>query len=86
MNTAHPFRRATVDDLYQVEGKAELVNGNLVRMPPTGARPGDAAGFIFVSLFNHAEASGTGRAVADNGGFLVGLPQRQSFSVHRDSI
>ena len=29
-------QRATVDDLYQTPGKAELVNGELVLMPPTG--------------------------------------------------
>ncbi len=34
--------RATVEDLYRVpeNGKAELVKGELVLMPATGARPG----------------------------------------------
>jgi hypothetical protein len=33
---------ATVDDLYRApeHGKAELVNGELVLMPPTGGVPG----------------------------------------------
>ena len=26
--------RATIEDLYKVEGKAELVNGEIVEMPP----------------------------------------------------
>ena len=26
---------ATVEDLYKVEGKAEIVNGEIVLMPPT---------------------------------------------------
>src|SRR2546421_192943 len=28
--------RATIEDLYKVEGKAELVNGEIVHMPPCG--------------------------------------------------
>ena len=33
-------KRATLDDLYRVEGKAELVNGEIVPMPPLLAMPG----------------------------------------------
>ena len=34
-------RKATIEDLYHVpeDGKAELVNGEIVRMPPTGDMP-----------------------------------------------
>jgi len=28
--------RATIEDLYKVEGKAELVHGEIVQMPPAG--------------------------------------------------
>ena len=31
---------ATLDDLYGVEGKAELINGRIVHFMPTGFRPG----------------------------------------------
>ena len=30
---------ATIEDLYKVEGKAELVNGEIVEMPLTGDLP-----------------------------------------------
>ena len=30
-------------------GKAEIVNGELVRMPPTGGKPGLAGGKIFIA-------------------------------------
>ena len=36
--------RATIDDLSKVEGKAELVNGEIVRMAPTGDDPNFAGG------------------------------------------
>ena len=37
---------ATVDDLYHVpeNGKAEIVNGEIVTMPPTGDKPSRASG------------------------------------------
>ncbi len=34
---------ATIEDLYKVDGKAELVEGEIVHMSPTGGRPGHAA-------------------------------------------
>ena len=34
--------RATIEDLYKVEGKAELVNGEIVEMPPAGDDPGQS--------------------------------------------
>ena len=43
---------ATVDDLYLVGGKAELVNGELVIMTPGGDTHGYAAGVIYASLLN----------------------------------
>lgn len=71
---------ATIEDLYVVEGKAEIVNGEIVYMSPTGILPNYAAGEIFVSLREHAKQSGQGRAVTDNAGFEVNLPHRKSFS------
>lgn len=73
--------KATIDDLYRVpeHGKAEIVNGELVRMSPTGDRPGRAGGAIFVSLRLYEGKAG-GRAYPDNVGFKVDLPHRESFS------
>ena len=74
--------RATIDDLYRVpeNGKAELVNGELVHMSPTGGLPGLAAAAIYASLRRHQRAFGSGHAYPDNVGFIVALPHRQSFS------
>ena len=73
---------ATVDDLYHVpeNGKAEIVNGELVLMSPTGGVPGRAAGKIFISLHDYERRVGGGYAFPDNVGFIVNLPNRRSFS------
>ena len=73
---------ATVDDLYRVpeNGKAEIVNGELVLMSPTGGVPGRAAGEIYISLNEYERRAGGGYAFPDNVGFIVNLPHRRSFS------
>lgn len=74
--------RATLEDLYRVpeNGKAELVNEELVIMGATGMMPGRAGGEIFFSLRRHEEEHGGGYAFGDNVGFIVDLPNRESFS------
>ncbi len=74
--------RAPIEDLYHVpgNGKAEIVNGELRLMSPTGALPSRAAFEIAVSLRGHARSTGVGRAYPDNTGFVVDLPNRKSFS------
>ena len=72
--------RATIDDLYKVEGKAELVHGEIVYMSPSGDDP-SAAGFeVAIRLREHARRTGRGRAYPDGTGFRVNLPHRESFS------
>jgi Uma2 family endonuclease len=66
--------------LYKVEGKAELVNGEIIEMPPAGEDPGIARGEIFVSLRDYARRTGQGRAFPDGVGFHVNLPHREAFS------
>jgi Uma2 family endonuclease len=70
---------ATIDDLYRVLGKAELVGGEIVMMSPTGGLPGYAAGEIFASLRDYARRTKRGHAISDNVGFVVDLPDRKSF-------
>jgi Uma2 family endonuclease len=71
---------ATIEDLYRVRGKAELVDGRIVLMPPTGRMPGYAGDEIFVSLRAYVRRTGQGYAVGDNKAFRVNLPHRKSFS------
>ena len=72
----------TVEDLYRVpeHGKAEIVNGGLVLMSPTGALPSRASGAIHASLRVHERTRGGGLAYPDNAAFIVDLPHRRSFS------
>lgn len=73
---------ATIEDLYRVpeNGKAEIVNGELVLMSPTGGVPGRAGGEIYVSLHEYERRTKSGYAFPDNVGFVVNLPRRRSFS------
>jgi Uma2 family endonuclease len=69
---------AALGDLYRVpdNGKAELVDGDLVLVSPTGGVPGRAAGRIYRSLDDYERESGGGYAFPDNVGFVVDLPDR----------
>src|SRR2546426_11843099 len=73
-------RQATVRDLYRAEGKAELVNGRIVRMSPTGKRPGRIGMNIAMSLRAFEAVTRHGEAYPDNVAFLCSLANRGSFS------
>jgi len=73
---------STIEDLYRVpeNGKAELVNGEIVQMPPTGDLPSRAGFNIALSLRELEQGGNIGRAYPDNTGYKVNLPNRESFS------
>lgn len=77
-----PQARATIEELYRVpeNGKAELIDGEIVRMSPTGGIPGRAGGEIYIALREYERSGGDGYAFPDNVGFVVDLPRRGSFS------
>lgn len=60
--------QATIEDLYRVpeNGKAEIVNGELILMPPTGDMLSRAAFNIAFSLREFARGKNIGRAYPDN--------------------
>ncbi len=64
--------QATLEDLYRIpdNGKAEIVNGEIVLTSPTGAMPGRAGGSIYVSL-RGVERQAGGRAYPDNVGRVM---------------
>lgn len=75
-------QRETLDDLYQTEGKAELISGRIVPLMPTGIRPNEIAANIYVSLRLYSQQNQQGRAFTDNVGYAIPeLPSgRESFS------
>lgn len=74
-------REATVEDLYHldIDGKAEIVNGEIVIMSPNGDAHGHATLEIVVSLRDQGKRTRTGRAIPDCVAFVVNLPNRRSF-------
>ena len=72
--------RATIEELDKMEGKAELVNGKIVCVSPTGRKPARAGLRIAAHLLQHEERVGGGVAFPDNVSFIVNLPHRESFS------
>ena len=68
------------DLLYQIKQKAEIVDGHIILMPPSGALPGLVAGEIRFSLWEYSKRHKNGRAFGSNTAFMVNLPHRQSFS------
>ena len=68
-----------IEQLSQVEGKAEIVNGEIVEIMPTGGKPSYAALIIAAALLHYTQENG-GIAFGDNAGFLCDLPHRKSFS------
>ena len=71
--------RDLADELMRVEGKAEIIHGEVVHFPMSGEMPVCAAQEIFLSLHSHVKRLGQGRAYTDGMDYLVWLPRRQSF-------
>ncbi|MSU78958.1 MAG: Uma2 family endonuclease [Gemmataceae bacterium] len=74
--------RETLDDLFCVEGKAELIAGRIIHFMPSGELPSSAAFEIAVSLRAFSKKTGQGKAYADGVDYAVAeLPSgRESFS------
>jgi Uma2 family endonuclease len=62
---------ATLDDLYRVKSKAELISGRIIPLMPRGRTPSRVSSRIFRSLDDHATTTGHGEAFGDNTGFEV---------------
>jgi Uma2 family endonuclease len=76
------IKQATLEDLARLAGhrKAELIDGTIIEMSPTGFLPSYVAGEIYASLRDYARRTKRGYAIGDNTGFVVDLQHRRSFS------
>lgn len=79
MKTAPLDREATLEDLWDVEGRAELIDGQIVAMSPTGKRPAWAAAVIHRSL-ERLEGRIAGMVVSQSAGFVLETPRTQMLS------
>jgi Uma2 family endonuclease len=80
MSTARLEREATLEDLYAVEGLAELVDGRIVHMSPTGFRPSRAAAAIRRNLDHYESEVGGGYAISESAAFVLHTPRLRTFS------
>lgn len=81
--TIHSAPRATLDDLYRVEGKAELIGGRIVHPMASGHRPSKVAMRIGARLDEFAARVRRGEAYSDGIGYALRPPLtngRESFS------
>jgi len=71
-----------IEELYRLPDniKAEIIDGAIVPMSPTGGMPSLVSGLIFASLLDYVRRTGRGVALPNNAGFIVDLPKRTSFS------
>ncbi len=70
MNDETP-RKATVSDLYDVEGQAELIGGRIVRLPGHGILIGRVIGRIALSLHDYEERIKIGEIHTSTLGYVV---------------
>ncbi len=72
---------STIDDLYRVEGKAELIGGRIVHLMASGRKPHRISFGVAMSLEQYARETGRGEAYSDGMDFTVEelASGRQSF-------
>ena len=68
------------DLLYQIDQKAEIINHQIVLLPPAGGLDSHASGEILFSLWEYTKEQNNGLAFGDNTAFMVNLPHRKSLS------
>ncbi len=68
------------EQLLHIDGKAEIVDGRIVLMSPTGAWPSLVSRLIVKALEKRSYRKRNEFAVPDNCTYRINLPNRQSFS------
>ena len=80
MSIAPLGREATLEDLWEVEGRVELIDGEIVPVSPAGQRPVRAAARIWRSLDDYEALHGGGYAVSEGASFVLHTPRSQLLS------
>ncbi|MDR7556480.1 MAG: Uma2 family endonuclease [Armatimonadota bacterium] len=69
--------RSTAEDLWrrgETDGRLELVDGEVVEMPPVGGVHGKVVGRLHRRLAEYMEERGSGEVVVGEVGFILALP------------
>ncbi len=69
-----------IAQLYQTEGRAEIINGKIVKLDLYGFLPGQAKSNIAFSLNEYQKRAKNGFVVSTLVAYIVDLPHRKSFS------
>ena len=72
-------KAATIEDLYSIEGQAELVNGKIIRLPFHGGYLCHAIGETLSSLMKYADKGKKGFPLGSTVAYVVDLPHRKAF-------
>lgn len=70
---------ATIEDLYSIEGQAEIVNGKIVRLPFHTWPVALAIGEILYSLHKYADRGQRGYTLGSTVAYVIDLPHRKAF-------
>jgi Uma2 family endonuclease len=70
---------AKIEDLYRIEGQAEIVNGRIVRLPFHGWYLSRAIGEAKSSLHEYAKVGKRGTPLGSTVAYVVDLPHRKAF-------
>jgi Uma2 family endonuclease len=79
MNIAPLGREATLEDLWEFDDPAELIDGRIVQMTPKDARPGKTANRIQRSLEEYQYERGGGEPISQSIGFILETAGSQYF-------
>lgn len=71
---------ALIEKLYRTEGKAEIVDGRVIKLERDGCLPNQAKLNIQMSLHKYQKEKANGFVVGSLVAFIVDLPNRKSFS------
>lgn len=70
---------ATVEDLYHIEGQAEIVDGKIVRLPFHTIAVGRAIDELKINLLDYSGNGTRGFVMGSTVAFVVDLPHRKAF-------
>src|SRR5438067_483391 len=68
-----------IEELYRVEGQAEIVNGRIVRLPLHSWPVAIAVGAMLFSLHEYAKRNKNGYGLGSTVAYIVDLPHRKAF-------